>query len=292
MLKRQNKIAVLNLHRVSNVESPYWPPLRPEIFEELLLFLQENFEVCLFDQLPDIRTTKPVAVLSFDDGYYDFIEHALPLLEKYGMPANMNIIPQCAETGKPIWNVRLYDFLSSAAKSLIGEIKLPGFEAKLAGDSPQDKLRFGLKISRYMKSRPRLKREEIWQSIEQVMAKVDYPQTRMITTAEISQIGWQTHIGAHSFSHESMGIEDNEFFERDFEQCRKYFAESLELPLSTYAFPNGSYRPEQIEFLRKEGIRQILLVDDKFAERRTDVFTRLTIYGETKKEVKMKALGF
>lgn len=293
MLKRQNKIAVLNLHRVSTLVNPFWSPLDPKIFEELLRFLQKNFEVYLFEELKSVKTAKkPLAVLSFDDGYYDFIEYALPILEKYKMRANMNVIPRCVEDGKPIWNVRLYDFLNTAPRSLVNEIKLPEFGAKLPDDSREAKLRYGLQISSYLKKRPRREREEIWQLIEPFLAKADFRETRMMTAEEIKQIAGHTEMGVHSFSHESMGYEDNEFFERDFAECRDYFTEKLNLPLAVYAFPNGSYRAEQVDFLRRSGVAHILLVEENFADLQTDVFPRLTVYGDTKAEIKFKSLGF
>lgn len=293
ILKRQNKIAVLNLHRVSTVENPFWSPLHPQIFEELLRFLQKNFEVCSFEDLNAAENpSKPLAILSFDDGYYDFVEYALPLLKKYKMRANMNVIPQCAESGKPIWNVRLYDFLNYASRNLINEIKLPEFDASLPDNSREAKLKYGLRISSYLKKRPRKQRAEIWQSIEPFLAKADFQETRMMTAVEILQIASETEIGVHSFSHESMGFEDSDYFAQDFAKCSGYFAEKLNLPLTTYAFPNGSYRAKQVDFLRQKGIKHILLVDEKFADMRTDVFPRLTVYGDTRTEIKMKSLGF
>ncbi|HEX8638897.1 MAG TPA: hypothetical protein VF692_12590, partial [Pyrinomonadaceae bacterium] len=63
-------------------------------------------------------------------------------------------------------------------------------------------------------------------------------------------------------------------------------------PLTIYAFPNGSYRPEQIDFLRQRGVKHVLLVDENFAEPDTQAYPRLTVYGETAAQVKMKALRF
>jgi peptidoglycan/xylan/chitin deacetylase (PgdA/CDA1 family) len=292
-LKREKKAAVLNLHRVSPESNPFWSPLKPEIFEELLKFLQAHFRVVTFAELPlPGDDERPAAILSFDDGYHDFIEYALPLLEKYQMPANMNVIPQCAESGKPIWNVRLYDFLNTRPAKLMAEIKIPGFGAELKSDDARAKIEYGLKLSRFLKNRPRNEREDIWREIEHHLEKADFPQTRMMTAGEIRGIAGKVEIGVHSFSHESMGYEPDEFFAQDFARCRDYFAETLQLPLSTYAFPNGSYRDSQIDFLRQNGIKHILLVEEKFADPGTDVFTRLTIYGETKTQVRLKSLGF
>lgn len=292
-IKRENKIAVLNLHGVAPTDNPYWSPIHPRMFDELLGFLQKKFTVCTFAELESIeRSNKPLAILSFDDGYYNFIEYALPLLVKHGMRANMNIIPQCAESGKPIWNVRLYDFLNSASRALINEIKLPGFTGSLADDNRAAKIEYGLHISSFLKKRPRREREKFWEMIEPFLAKSNFRQTRMMTTEEIRSIAGAVEIGAHSFAHESMGFEDFNYFSRDFLECATYFREKLEQSLTIYAFPNGSYRAEQIDFLRQKGVEHVLLVDENFAEAGSEIYPRLTIYGDTAAQVKMKSLGF
>ena len=92
-IRREKLVTVLNLHQVSPHENPFWSPLKPEIFDDLLSFLKENFEVVKFGEIARAESEKPLAVLSFDDGYYNFYEHAAPLLKKHGLRANMNIIP-------------------------------------------------------------------------------------------------------------------------------------------------------------------------------------------------------
>lgn len=291
-IKSENLVTILNFHQVTLRENPYWSPLKPEIFDDLLGFLRENFEVALFRELNKPKSYKPLAVISFDDGYYNFIEYALPLLEKHGLRANMNIIPACVESGKPMWNIRLYDFLNSAPKSLINEIHFSGFDYKLNNDNFDSKLRYGLKISRFLKNRPRTEREELLEQIESLMSKIEFRQTRMMNAEEIKQIAQTHEIGVHSFSHESMEFEENSFFEEDLRKCFRYFEDKLLIPLEIYAFPNGSYRPEQIEILQDRGIKHTLLVGEDYAKVGENVYSRFTIYGSTKMETRFQALGF
>ena len=61
--------------------------------------------------------------------------------------------------------------------------------------------------------------------------------------------------------------------------------------MKIYAFPNGSYRPEQIDLLSHKGIEHILLVDEKFAEPHINIFPRMTIYGDSGAEVRMRSVG-
>jgi len=291
-IRREKLVTVLNLHQVSPHENPFWSPLKPEIFDDLLFFLKENFEVVPFGEIEKSNSEKPLAVLSFDDGYYNFYEFAAPLLKKHNLRANMNIIPSCVETGEPMWNIKLYDFLNSAPKKLIDEISFPAFEHRLTSEDFASKVQYGLKISRFLKNRPRAEREELWRQIEDLIDASDFRQTRMMNREEIKEIAATHEIGVHSYSHESMEFESDAFFQADFEKCADYFENKLELPLETYAFPNGSCRAGQIEVLPGKGIKHILLVGEDYARKGESVFPRFTIYGASKIETRFQALGF
>ena len=114
----------------------------------------------------------------------------------------------------------------------------------------------------------------------------------MMTTDELVTIAGEVELGVHSYEHESMEYESESYFEEDFGRCAEYFSTSLRLPMRIYAFPNGSYRQEQIEFLRQNGMDRILLVNEKIADRNCDVVPRITMYGESASEIRMRALGF
>ena len=290
-LVSEEKAAVLNLHRIRPEPSPYWPPLHPRLFEALLRYLDTHFEVRSINDLHEKQGNRPVAVLSFDDGYYDFIEYALPILRKYKIRANMNIIPQCVETGLPIWNVRLYDFLDGAAPEEISEIDIAGFAVKFTDSGMEAKLRYGMALSRFLKTRPRAERIKLFRPIEDLMARKQISFTRMMNTDEVRQIASDVDLGAHSYSHESMEFEEDAFFESDVEKCREFFYSHLQRPMDIYAFPNGSYRRGQIEYLREKGVGHVLLVDEKPANLGSSVIPRITMYGNSPAELRIRAVG-
>ncbi len=288
-----NRVAVLNLHRVNPDINPYWPALHPDVFTGLLAHLVSRFDVVSLEEArSDVPRERPMAVLSFDDGYSDFIEYALPIMDKWGVCSNLNVIADCALTGRPIWNVRLYDFLRSAPKEMLGRVKLPGFRAKAPGDSDYEKMRFGLKLSSFLKSRPRNERADLFSMLEPLFEDVATDQTRMMTCTDISSLPDSVEVGAHSYSHESMGFESDNYFTDDLQKCFAFFANELDRQLETYAFPNGSYRNGQIHMLQQLGIRNVLLVDERLATPVNGVFTRITIYGSTHLEARMRALGY
>jgi len=264
----------------------------PRMFEDLLVFLKRHFEVTTFGALAAAGGSRPRAVISFDDGYYSFVEYAMPLLHKHGLRANQNVIPACIENGLAPWNVRLCDFLNSAPRHLIDEIRLPGFSSRLSVDGPDRKMRYGIALCEFLKARSRAERAPLWASVEEIMQKGGNPNaTRMMNQQETLQAAASHEIGAHSYSHESMGFESNEFFEEDLQRCVRYFDERLRMPLSIYAFPNGSHREEQFKILNNTGIRHILLVGETFSNGHGSVYSRFTICGETCRETRFQALG-
>ena len=58
------------------------------------------------------KSNKPAAIISFDDGHYDILENAYPVLSSLKMPFNINIDTEILETGKAQDYVRVYDILN------------------------------------------------------------------------------------------------------------------------------------------------------------------------------------
>jgi peptidoglycan/xylan/chitin deacetylase (PgdA/CDA1 family) len=293
-LRAADSLLILNLHRVSPRPDPFWSPLHPCVFEELLRFLRHEGAFVRLDDDADAHAgARPRVVLSFDDGYRDFVDYALPLIRRYGARANQNVIPECLLTGRPIWNVRLYDFLNVAPRAAIDAIALPGFATRLAGDTAQAKARYGLARGRFLKMRPRAERVQLMAELGARIEATGVPApTRMMSVADVREAAAEgCEIGLHSFSHESMGFESDAFFAEDFERSAAYFRDALDLPLRIYAFPNGSCRPSQIAYLRQRGIEHVLLVGEGIDDGRSGVHPRLSIHGGSAAEVRMQAVG-
>ncbi len=289
-IKDNNYLTILNLHRISKSNNPFYPSLTPKLFEELLKFIIKEFNIITFNEIEIYKNShKPNIILSFDDGFYDFLEYTMPILKKYKIRVNQNVIPQCIESGKPIWDVILGDFLNQAPITLINQIQLANFEMKLTN---ANKSQYGLALTRYLKQRPKVERQELWLNIDKVIQKIDIKFTKMLNKDELIQISKIHEIGAHSNSHESMGIESTEYFENDFLQCQEYFKNKLHLPLNIYAFPSGSYQNNQLDFLKNNGIKHILLVNENYSNYHTSIHNRFTFYGDSINEIKMRALGW
>jgi peptidoglycan/xylan/chitin deacetylase (PgdA/CDA1 family) len=292
---RANLLVILNLHRVHPAPNPFWPAILPGHFEKLLSYLRQNFLVTSLEDLEythDRHPQKPYAVLSFDDGYLDFVQYAHPILDRYGVRANLNVIPDCVKNGTPPWNVELYDFLQSATPAVLRELSLPGFRDKLRSEAVTEKIRYGASLSRFLKQRPRTERVPLWEQLQSVMQRTNYQLTEMMRLDDVKRMSLHHDIGAHSYSHESMGFEEDSYFEEDVLHCQHYFQNALGMKCLYYAFPNGSYKENQINHLEKLEFKRALLVDEDYADARRFALTRFTIAADNLGDLKLQAAGF
>ena len=290
-------VIVLNPHQIRPEPNPFWSPLHPRLFEELLGFVSKRFFVTTLGALDTNDTERPSLVLSFDDGYHDWVEHALPLLKRHRLPCNQNVIGESLVTGKPPAIVRVCDFLGQAPRSLINELDLPGFRLKLDGDGDRAKIRYGIELCAFLKNRPRAEAAPLWEIMERHMARLDrLVLSRMMSATDVAAAAADGHeIGAHSYGHESMAFESDEFFAQDFDRCAEVFATKLALPIRVYAFPNGSYRASQIATLASRGVEHVLLVDDDYATpdaKAPRTYHRFNFYATSRGETRFRALGF
>ena len=121
-------LLVLNLHNVAPAGGPLSRPIPPGVFDELVGWLKQACRLTTFAQLPrlDRDDRRPAAILSFDDGYRDFVEYAMPILDRHGVPANQNVIPASVDTGRPPWNVELLNAVERLPIARLRKLELPG----------------------------------------------------------------------------------------------------------------------------------------------------------------------
>lgn len=275
-------IPILNLHRVAPDDRSSYRPLAPALFEELLCFVKRDFAVVTIAEL-SAKTAKPKLIISFDDGYRDFALYAAPILRKHGLRANQNIIPQCVETGLPPLNIIAQDFVGKAPAELVGRIQVDGFTA------PRDHS-FGNRLSHFIKMRSQAKQDALGKQLLPFFFEWDeFAPTAMMSLDEVKSVRDQ-EIGAHSYAHSSMEFETDAFLDEDLRRCGNYFRDRLGLPMTIYAFPNGSCRAGQAERVLTHGVEHVLLVGEGF-DQGGNINRRFTYDARSPSEARFKALG-
>ncbi len=283
-------VTILNLHRVAARDSSAYRPLEPRLFENLIKLIRQRYEVTTVAQLSATpRDGRPRLVLSFEDGYKDFIDVAAPILARNGLLANHNVIPECIETGMPPFNVMTEDFIGQAPSSLLREFKVPGFPMHgLRGP----RILVGNRLSAFIKSHSIAQQRKLASVLVPQFHRLDsFAPTPMMTKSDVKEIAAIHEIGAHSFSHASMAKETDQYFVDDLTKCQTYFREELGTSAQIYSFPNGSFRDDQPQAAIEHGYDFVLLVGENFSQTNNAVLNRFTFYSDSDNESRFRTLG-
>jgi peptidoglycan/xylan/chitin deacetylase (PgdA/CDA1 family) len=99
---------ILLYHRVIELPTdPYLLTVSPAHFAEHLAVLRKTAKPIalqqLADGLRDRKIPRRAVVVTFDDGYFDNLDYAKPLLERYDVPATFFVVPDVAADAGEFW---------------------------------------------------------------------------------------------------------------------------------------------------------------------------------------------
>jgi peptidoglycan/xylan/chitin deacetylase (PgdA/CDA1 family) len=260
----KDKITILCFHRVSDDISYAWPPLHPVIFEKLLNYLRTHYEVIPLQNINDpAKTTKPLLAITFDDGYYDFIENALPILVKYNLPATHFVVTDCLEKGMHIWTFRLnsiIDFCAIHHKKL--DIKILDKEYQY---SPTPKNSEGIAIELFkkliaVKYDDRVLLLEEWEKIY----GTNVYDTKMMGWEDISIcLNNNITIGSHTVKHKALpNLKSEEDIYIELHESKLVLENKLGIPIDIIAFPNGDFDERVVKHSLAAGYATMLSTEN------------------------------
>jgi peptidoglycan/xylan/chitin deacetylase (PgdA/CDA1 family) len=138
--RRANLLRILIYHRIGNPEpqdyrlDPTLLSATPQMFEQQMRFVREHYHLLsVVDLLQAIETHEPLPpgslLVTFDDGYHDFVDTAWPILERYQIPTLMFLATgYLSPHGELYWWDLLYQGICQTRRSrlsLPGELDLP-----------------------------------------------------------------------------------------------------------------------------------------------------------------------
>ncbi|KQV92165.1 polysaccharide deacetylase family protein [Pelomonas sp. Root1237] len=250
------RLTVLIFHRVLREPDPLFPDeVDAARFDELLGWAKAWFNVLPLDtairQLHEGSLPARAAALSFDDGYADNHDVALPLLQKHGLPCSFFVATGFLDGGR-MWNDTLIESVRLSAKAMLD---LRGLQdgrgedlGQLAlGDTAGRRAMLGKLIERvkYLPPEPRL----ACVNAIAARAEVNPPDDLMMSSEQVRSLrraGMQ--IGAHTVSHPILATLDASQAADEIGRSRDVLQQLLGEKVGLFAYPNGKpgtdYLPE------------------------------------------------
>lgn len=269
---RYRGIIVLTLHRVlddADVQQTYSPRgmiIRRLTFEKLLGYLQRNYEsVALTGVTPswDKFNGKPRFALTFDDGWKDTADIAVPLSENFEVPVTVFVCPGLAGQSSPFWpeNIRrvwlilqqcppiLREFLDSLNE--IGLSKLPSLEA-----TAEHKLE--LLIGRLKALTPPQRERFLQKALGlerecngiRTLTRMDATMT-WEDTARLRRLG--TQIGSHTHNHQILPILSSAQVYEELCDSKIEIERHLGHDCRLFAYPDGAWSATVRELVIQAG---------------------------------------
>jgi len=242
------------------------------MFEAHLQFYKEYFNVVSLDQFyaKDFSNEKFNVCITFDDGFANNFDYALPLLEKYKMPATF-FITAIREAGYDIlWN----DFLSIV--SYYGPQNLnyqqKQFFKNNFGRYAEEGT--GHTLVDYLKEGGFDSKAEMIEELQLLFPKKEEEEVywKQMTTEQIRQLSSSQYvtIGSHGYYHNRMDWISLEEATKEIKNSKQFLEQLTSKEVKAFAFPYGNYSRELVQAAKKLGFKQLLAMDFFYPEDNAD----------------------
>jgi peptidoglycan/xylan/chitin deacetylase (PgdA/CDA1 family) len=235
-----SSLLVLIYHRVL----PARDPLLPDEPDAAGFAAQLDVIGSLFNVLPLAEAVRKLRAgqlparavcITFDDGYANNCEVALPILKSRGMPATVFVAPGFLSGGR-MFNDTVIEALRRAPAELdltrdgFGRYDLPDAAARVRAITAI------LPVLKYLPQAERIRRATT--IAERVGA--DLPGDLMMTEEQVRRLhrGGIT-IGAHTVNHPILANVDDATARREIVESKARLEQMIGAPVTTFAYPNG-----------------------------------------------------
>ena len=261
--KRPNILYILAYHQVNDQERKYYPAVPINAFENMCRFLRKNLKVIHISEIPSHfkNTNEPAAVMSFDDGHYDVIEHVWPIVSKYGLKININIDTEILETGKPQDSVRVYDVLNHTKASNYFNPKYFDEPVALNSVNPYTTER---KFSQLISNFGPTERRELSQDVLTKLEDKGFSCSKVLSKKDVRFLSDNgAEIGSHSHTHSLLPNLSSQQLECEL-SCSKRILENIcNKEIGILAFPNGKGDGSIEKTARRLGYQYFLKTEDR-----------------------------
>ncbi len=241
----------------------------PDTFERHMKLLRRRFRVLTPDEAAKVldgsMPLPPRACLvTFDDGWWDNLEYAAPILARHEVPALLFVATDYIGTNRSFWQEHLSHLLFLARRN--GERSrefLQSLDAAQLLELSDATVRPGIRevITRLKKKTP----AEIAQIIELVKQHLGAlgcdalpaPTDRFLSWAQVTELTRTApvYIGSHGCSHTPFVRLDPSALERELETSRETIREKTGITPNDLAYPNGDYDSDVARLTQQAGYR-------------------------------------
>jgi peptidoglycan/xylan/chitin deacetylase (PgdA/CDA1 family) len=238
------------------------------MFERHLDQIGRRFRFVGLDEIGEavrngVTFQEPVAAVTFDDGYQDVFDNALPILKRKGIPAASFVVTDLVD--RPAWQThdKLYHLVEKAFKQwtsprahlqdVLRSLGLPASD--ILGETAATRTPM-LTVSALLPKLSRVDTLRVMSRLEWLVGNgfMGVPQT--MSWAALKQMQRDGFIvGSHTRTHVSLPMESTESTLDELAESKRILEQQLGTPIDHFAYPGGQFTPAVVEVIEQCGYR-------------------------------------
>lgn len=284
-----NSVNIIAYHRVvsdiakAEKESIYGIVVSAASFRKHCELLRKSFDVVSLETAMyfldgERKLSRPLAVITFDDGYLDFYEEAFPILNEFGLPATVFLPTDFIGQKTPLAHDRIYWLIKQAFENgvpMMGALIKTGVSKKLAKkfDGEKDIL----KLTDLIVFLPNDLREKLIFEMEKELGNrfENYPPEYQLLTwemvREMSRKG--ISFGGHTANHVILPLEDFSQMEAEIVTSKQKLETQLGNKVHSFAYPNGEYNPQIKQLVAQAGYKIAVTTEKRINQTGADLLS-------------------
>lgn len=256
------RLSVLIFHRVLPQTDPMFPgEMDARRFDRLLALLAQGFRVftlghALALQKED-RLPKRALAITFDDGYADNAQVALPVLKRHRLPATFFVATGFLDGGR-MWNDTVIETLRRCGHAQMDLAPWGGAKATMG--SPDERRAAVEQLLSRIKYLSLAEREAALAALHAAAGAPALPDDLMMRSDEVLQLHRAgMEIGGHTVRHPILSVLPDDEAEREIVQGRLALQDITGAPVEVFAYPNGrpgkDYDMRHVAMVRRLGFK-------------------------------------
>ncbi|MCC7697566.1 polysaccharide deacetylase family protein [Janthinobacterium sp. EB271-G4-7A] len=260
-------LSILIYHRVLARPDPLFPgEVDAALFERQLRLLQRFYTpLPLSDavrRLQDGSLPPRAACITFDDGYADNAQVALPLLQRHGLHATFFIATGYLDGGQ-MWNDTVVEAVRQAAGPML-DLRVHGLGTFPVASLAQRQAAIATLLGQ-IKYQPFARRQQLAMQIRRQAGATAGP-AAMLSTAQLRQLqAAGMELGAHTASHPILSTLAERAAQRDIAHGKQQLEALIQAPVSLFAYPNGKagrdYGAPHVAMVKNLGFQAAVATD-------------------------------
>ena len=254
------RLSILVFHRVLAEPDPLFPgELDAATFDALMRLVARGFNVLTLGQslrhLAAGSLPPRALVITFDDGYADNCEVALPILCRHGIAATFFVASGFLDGGR-MWNDTIIETLRRTARPTIDLSEFGLGELGLGGPAQRrsaiDRL---LQVVKYQTLE---QRSVSLGRLALLAGEPALPEDLMMTTGQLRTMHSRgMEIGGHTIGHPILSTLPDEVARAEIDGGRAALQSLIDAPVEVFAYPNGGpdrdYDRRHVDIVRSLG---------------------------------------